>query len=247
MRVAVYTVCKDEAKNVEEWYQSASQADCIAVADTGSRDGTLELLQAKGKLIKLSQIAVNPWRFDDARNAALALVPTDIDVCVSLDLDERLERGWYDVLERDWKVGVHTSASYTYVFNHNPDGSPAYTYMHDRMHCRHGWRWRYPDHEGLYPDRMTAICKAYIPDFRIHQYQDRGKDRSGVLARLEMGVREFPNDARMIHYYGRELYYAGRYKEAKAFLERYVALGSGFPVEAAQNARILADCWDKLA
>ena len=77
MRVAVYTVCKDEEHNVEEWYQSAANADVICVADTGSKDKTVPLFQAKGNLVKFSQISIDPWRFDDARNAALALVPAD--------------------------------------------------------------------------------------------------------------------------------------------------------------------------
>jgi len=38
---------------------------------------------------------VHPWRFDVARNAALALVPDN--VCISPDLDDVLPEGWREV------------------------------------------------------------------------------------------------------------------------------------------------------
>lgn len=244
MRVAVYTICKNEAHNVEDWYQSASQADVICVADTGSTDDTVPLLKAKGDLIKLSRISIQPWRFDDARNASMSLIPANVDVCVPLDLDERLMPGWRDILEANWVPGTTTKAFYTYVFSHDP----FYSFLNARIHTRHGYHYKYPDHEGLYPYGGITESQIVVPDLRIEQFQDRTKNRGGTLARLAMGVQEFPNDARMAHYYGRELMYAGKYREALVHLEHYMLIpGPEFFLERSQNAEHIAFCCRKLS
>lgn len=101
MKICVYAISKNEEMFVERFCTSAADADMIIIADTGSTDGTVELARKHGAIV--NEICVTPWRFDDARNAALALIPKDIDVCVSLDLDEELQPGWREEIERVWK------------------------------------------------------------------------------------------------------------------------------------------------
>ena len=79
MKVAVYTIALNEAANAQRWADSAADADYRIVADTGSSDDTVERLTRAG--VTVHQIAIRPWRFDDARNAAMALIPDDVDVC----------------------------------------------------------------------------------------------------------------------------------------------------------------------
>ena len=43
MKVAVYTVAKNEAKQVQPFMESCRDADLVVIADTGSTDGTPEL------------------------------------------------------------------------------------------------------------------------------------------------------------------------------------------------------------
>jgi len=255
MKIAVYTIAKNEEKNVDEWVGCVDGADYVVVADTGSEDGTVAKFQkhfrppgargSGGAEKALHHIAISPWRFDDAHNAALALVPLDAEVCIPLHLDERLMPGWQDAIRRSWRSGFHTKAFYTYVFSHNPDGSPSYSFMQNRIHARHGYRWRYPDHEGIYPYDITIERSVNISDLRIEQFQDRSKDRGGILHRLEMGMKEYPDHARMVFYYARELMYNRRYKEAIPFLERYLTmdLDNPFYVERAQAAEALTTCY----
>lgn len=79
MKIAVYTIALNEVKHIERWYESAKQADYLLIADTGSTDGTIE--KAKELGINVISINVKPWRFDVARNASLAAIPSDIDYC----------------------------------------------------------------------------------------------------------------------------------------------------------------------
>ena len=100
-KIAVYTMAKNEAKNVEAFVETTRGADYVVVTDTGSTDGTPELLEKHGVIVKSCRVI--PWRFDVATNCALCNVPEDADICVKLDLDERLVTTdgshWRDALE----------------------------------------------------------------------------------------------------------------------------------------------------
>ena len=100
MKVAVYTIALNEAAHAERWANSAVDADYRIVADTGSTDDTVERLTKAG--VRVHRIAIRPWRFDDARNAAMALIPDDVDVCFSMDMDEFLGPGWRPKLDAAW-------------------------------------------------------------------------------------------------------------------------------------------------
>ena len=106
LKIVVYAISKNESGFVRRFCESARDADMIFVADTGSTDDTVSLLEECGATV--AHISIWPWRFDDARNAALAMVPQTFDVCISLDLDEVLQPGWRQELERLWVFGTTT-------------------------------------------------------------------------------------------------------------------------------------------
>ena len=70
MKIAVYAISKDEAAFVERFCASAKDADLILIADTGSADETVSLAREHGATVH--EICISPWRFDRARDAALA-------------------------------------------------------------------------------------------------------------------------------------------------------------------------------
>ena len=91
-RIYVYAISKNEAAFARRWMASMAEADGVFVLDTGSTDGTAELLRSLGADVETEVIA--PWRFDEARNRSLARVPEDADLCVCTDLDEVFRPGW---------------------------------------------------------------------------------------------------------------------------------------------------------
>ncbi len=113
MKIAVYTIALNEEKFVERWYESAKDADYLLIADTGSTDKTVKLAKKLG--VNVINISIKPWRFDDARNAALASLPDDIDMCISLDMDEVLDEGWREALEKT--TGTQILYRYTHSWN----------------------------------------------------------------------------------------------------------------------------------
>jgi glycosyltransferase involved in cell wall biosynthesis len=101
MKVAINTIAKNEAHRVADWLAHGADADYLVVLDTGSTDDTVKLLEEGGAIVGHKEIT--PWRFDVARNEALKLVPEDADVVIAVDLDERIQPGWREALEREWE------------------------------------------------------------------------------------------------------------------------------------------------
>lgn len=236
MKVAIYTISKNEEKFVNRFMDSAVEADYVVVADTGSSDRTVELLQARGALV--SQIAVNPWRFDVARNASLVFVPADVDVCVCIDLDEVLTPGWRAALEKAWTEST-TRLRYPYIWNTLADGKPGTTFWYDKIHKRHGYRWVKPVHEILVTNEPEV--QTYSDGFTLYHYPDNSKSRGSYLPLLELAVKEEPNDDRSSHYLGREYMYYHKYPEAITELTRHLSLPSAkWQAERAASMRYIS-------
>ncbi len=65
MKIAVYAIALNEEKHVMRWLEATKDADVRLVADTGSTDRTVKILQGAPNVI-VHQISVQPFRFDDA-------------------------------------------------------------------------------------------------------------------------------------------------------------------------------------
>ena len=204
MKIGIYAACKNEIEDIDAWYESCKQADVICVLDTGSTDGSVERLTELGAHV--TKVAIVPWRFDDAFNMAMYCLPTDVDLCIRLDLDERLEENWRETLERIWKPNYY-QLRYPYIWNWNADGSPGLTWYSDRIHSRAGWRWRGATHEGLCP-RTDKWEPIWTDEFRILHFA-KGKNKSGDLELLKETLSESPQDTRIMAYLGREYMYRG--------------------------------------
>lgn len=241
MKIAVYTIALNEEKHVARWYESCKEADYLLIADTGSTDKTIGI--ATGLGIKVVPISVSPFRFDDARNASLALLPKDIDYCIALDMDEVLTPGWRQALEKlDPSID---RPSYRRIEAFNKDGSVNLEFDGFKIHRRNGIRWHYSIHEvpHWYHDREEV--KGRVEGLEIHHHKDDTKSRGQYLEMLEAAVKENP-DARNLYYLGREYYYHQRYKEAAKFLKEYLTI-SIFPEERSAACRTLSGCEPKNA
>jgi glycosyltransferase involved in cell wall biosynthesis len=234
MKIAVYTIAKNEASFVERWYESAKEADSIHILDTGSEDKTVTIARDLG--VDVARWEFNPWRFDDARNFALTMVPEDTDLCIALDMDEVLVEGWRDHLEQAIKDGV-TRPRYSYTWSWNVDGTPGLIYGGDKIHARHGYYWKHPVHEVLTPKDVETQGWYGL---EIHHHPDSSKSRSQYFTLLELAVKEDPEDDRNAHYLAREYFFGGRMDEAKAEFERHLSLPKAlWRAERARSMRYL--------
>jgi glycosyltransferase involved in cell wall biosynthesis len=220
MKAAIYTIALNEVDFVDRWYESAKDADYLLIADTGSTDGTVERARELG--INVVDVRVAPWRFEDARNAALAALPDYIDMCVSLDMDEVITPGWKEILTEAWGRGVNRPR-YKHIWSFNEDGTPGLEFSYDHIHGRKGFRWRHPVHECLYAFGIEEK-QEWLEGIETHHRPDSTKSRSQYLPLLALSVQEDPHNDRNAFYYGRELYFYGRYMEAAEELKRHLKL-----------------------
>lgn len=241
MKIAVYTIAKNEEQFVEKWAASCDEADYRFILDTGSTDNTVALASSLG--VEVAVASISPWRFDDARNAALALLPSDIDFCIALDMDEVLVDGWREHLEQI--KPETTRPRYQYTWSWNGD-KPGLQYGADKIHKRHGYRWHHPVHEVLRTDRIQEV-QEWI-GLEIHHHPDPTKSRGQYFPLLELAVAEDPTNDRNQYYLAREYFLNKMYDKAADMFKRHLQNPKAtWAPERAASCRYLAKCLPDLA
>lgn len=240
-KIGVYAICKNEESFVDRWLDSMEEADVIVVCDTGSNDGTIEKLKARGVIVE--SIEVKPWRFDTPRNIAMDLLPEDVDICVSTDLDEILEPGWREKIERAWTPET-TRMKYSYTWSFKPDGSRGTTFLYEKIHRRNDFRWIKPVHEVLHYSGSEPDIYAIDTTIQLNHYPDPNKSRGQYLPLLELSLEEFPEDDRNAHYLGREYMFHGMYDKAIETLEMHLKMPTAiWKNERCASMRFIARCY----
>lgn len=238
MKICVYAICKNEEENVYEWVKSMKEADEIYVLDTGSTDKSVKLLKKMGVHVKRK--IINPFRFDVARNESLKLVPSDTDLYVCTDLDERFEPGWRKKIEENYTKD-YTRIKYTYNWSFKKDGTPATVYYLNKIHDK-TYSWTHPVHEVL--STIYKENELLIKDIVLNHYQKEKKERSNYLPLLELSVKEDPLDDRNMHYLGREYMYYNMYDKAIETLHKHLKLEKAtWKDERSASLRYIARCY----
>ena len=218
-KVCIYAICKNEANNAREWYESVKDADYVVVLDTGSHDGTPDILREMGCFVE--ETVLRPFRFDEARNGALdlALAHTDANIFFAMDFDERLQSGWKEFLVSEWDPKIHTRASYDLYLGMKAVMPSNRNWIHDRC-----WKWKYPVHEvmvrrdppcevwygydeqldmhgkvvlrHLDMDNLKPNHKQYLDLMRL-RYAEEGDQESAAYLARELMYRNMPDEALM--------------------------------------------------
>lgn len=246
-KIALYAICKNESRNVAAFLATAKEADYIFVLDTGSSDATLDEFVRIGtdlclqEKLELGTAEFVPFKFDVARNFSMHAARTkfpDADLMVFLDLDEQFEEGWADKLR-----SMHVSGNYSLqtVMNlKDKNGNTTCSYHQTKAHTPTGFTWMYSIHEVL-----VAHCEStvYKTDVQVYHNKDESKNRSLYLTLLANDFADNIDDHRCTFYYGRELYYAGRYQEAAHVLLTANSNQTGyFPAQHIEVLRTLHYC-----
>lgn len=208
MKIAVYAPAKNEAHNVEAWVSASKDADYHVLLDTGSSDDTVRLATELGCVV--AQVSILPWRFDTARNTALAHVPADVDVCLICDLDERPEPGLIEEIRAKWDPSVHTRGWLTM--------DTGFRWRADRLHARAGFVWNHPAHELALPFVPEGTEHSVsLTSVMVHEQTPDMPHREHYLALLEQGTTEMAHrrqDARLWIYLCREYVYREKWDQA---------------------------------
>ena len=237
-KICVYTITKNEEHFVKRWADSAREADLLLMADTGSTDRTVEVAKECG--VQIHEICITPWRFDHARNANIALIPKDIDICICMDADEVLEPGWRKEIERVWAPEI-TRLSYMF------DWGCGIKFRYEKIHARHGYFWHHPCHEYPVYDKRIQEVYAYTDKLLVSHHPDPTKSRGQYLDLLELSVKEDPICPRNAFYYARELSFNGQWAKSIEECRRYLALpGATWQNERCYAYRVMGKCFSEL-
>ena len=238
MKICVYAISKNEEQFVERFCKSAKDADLILIADTGSTDNTVEMAINCGA--QVYDIYVSPWRFDKARDTALALIPAEFDICISLDLDEVLEPGWRDEIERVWKEDT-TRLRYKF------DWGCGISFFYEKIHHRKGYHWHHPVHEYPRPDGRIKEVYAHTDMLLVSHHPDPTKSRGQYLDLLKLAVTEDAHCPRNAFYYARELTFYRKWGESIVALFKYLDNPqANWPNERCYAMRLLGKAYQAL-
>tara|TARA_R110002096_G_scaffold298977_1_gene493436 strand:- start:1156 stop:2190 length:1035 start_codon:yes stop_codon:yes gene_type:complete len=237
MKIAVYAIAKDEQANVNQFVDTARDADCVIVGvDDG--DTTGDLLLAKGATVH--RISGHPFRFDTYRNIVLERIPSDVDVCVSLDLDETLCEDWRQIIEASWKPGT-TRLHYHLKSQDGLDERLFY----DRIHARQGYEWRHASQEAIYPlygsEERVVDCGLVVTN---HSELKNGSSKN--IGLLTISVNEDIEDPRGWWYLAREQLMIGNYEAAISSFRTYFILQPKRSIEKCWAAIFTSRCYHSL-
>jgi len=242
MKIYVYAICRNEEKAASQWAKSMSEADGIFVLDTGSSDKTVEILEKKGVSVKTMRLS--PFRYDTAKNKALAMVPRDADLCVCTNLDETFSTGWRQALEDAYDPGIkQMRCRYIRKSEQHPQ-LECVSWM-ERIHARRHFRWKKAINEVLQYTGRKAFLSVYVDAVELHSVCDGNRPEN--LSLLEFAVSEDACDFVNLLHLGRMYRRYERWLDCSITLKRYLNLAS-VTQEAGRCAamRFIADSQQQL-
>lgn len=235
-KLAVYTIMKDESYNVrgfsESLWDNGNCCDYVCVLDTGSTDNSEKLLidALKECGFKDNQIIVKSkkykkFRFDEARNDSLDIVPKDADICISIDLDERFCSGYADIIKKcmtsEPNIGL---LSYKYAWEvDRQTNQPIKEFDYCKCHLREGIRWIYPIHEHLdYNEEYMSSHKVfqYYDKTLVYHYPNLDKSRIDYLGLLQERYNDDSTDLNAAYYIAREYGFRKKWEDAITWYDR---------------------------
>lgn len=213
MKTAAYTICKNEKNKLENWFKYTSCFDYRVILDTGSGDGTWNLLKAiatEDPNTIVGQRRFDVFDFSEARNINLSMIPEDVDWCLSPDMDEWFSVNVLDEMQRIIdKNPTITNIATTRLDIYSPEVfvGPPYQIPTNKIHKRHSYKWVGPVYEHLWPLDINNQKEFYSDKIFLIHDQDTRKPRSDLYEEImERTYQKDPTDCwnnwfLLSHYY----------------------------------------------
>ncbi len=244
MDIGLCMVVKDEAHQLSDCLDPVLDLfDQVAITDTGSRDGTLELLQSRFG-IRVLHHDLQPERCHclcDARYAALDRLSTPW-VCL-LDADERIDRE--GLLQIRAMADDDRAAGYFGHWINHTGGEPAFE-DYKLFVYRRGLRPIGLVHDVAQLDIRARGLQAYwLDDLKVAHCPDPNQGATKVARyrqRLLCAIRQQPDCFRYHWFLGYTEFREGDLERAAVLLSVAAeACSTDYPVECLNSAMVLTE------
>lgn len=191
-KTAVYTILKNESKYIEKWLYYADPFDYKVLLDTGSTDGSWEMLQEaaeKDPKLIIEQKIIEPWHFANARIHNMTMIPQEVVWCLSPDLDEYYSINTHNQIELILSA-VPTATCiacdrldiYGYVVRIGPPKLQST----NKIHLHHEYTWRQPIYEHIsWKGESGQEFEVYDDEiFLIHDQDFKKQSRSELYIKM---------------------------------------------------------------
>jgi hypothetical protein len=186
MKTAAYTLCYNEIKKLDQWLFYTKDFDYRVILDTGSTDGTYEALKKVPGII-LHQMRKEPFKFHHHRNFNLAMIPEDVDWCLSPDMDEYFSINVLDEMEKTIKEHPNVTNIATTrldIYNDVVFVGPPLQAPSNKIHLRHQYEWRASIYEHLIYIGPAPEVEIYNDKLFLVHDQDITKPRDVLYPKM---------------------------------------------------------------
>jgi glycosyltransferase involved in cell wall biosynthesis len=215
-------IVKDEAPRIERLLASTlPHIDHAAIVDTGSTDGTVELIERFCAEHDLPlTIEQREWTdFATARNQALDISLGRCDYILALDADWTME-----VTDPAGLENLHADG-YLYAIDNPGTGTIHYNERLLRDDPSLEWRWVHPVHEQPHSPRRPVFYKLEGVIMRVDGSGGQRTERyERDIELLTRALEADPTDQHAVYYLGNSHLVAGRNAEATRFYYQLLSM-----------------------
>ena len=236
--ISLCMIVKNEEDVLKRCLESVKDlADEIIIVDTGSSDRTKEIAAEYTK-----RIYEIPWKDDFAWARNFSFSKAEMDFCMWMDADDVMTEENREKFKKlkEQLTNETDLVMMKYAAATGQDGKATFSYFRERlMKNRAGFLWEGRIHEVIVPRGNIVYSDIEITHKKM-KANESGRNLRIYEKMIAEGEKLGP---RGTFYYGRELFYNGRTKEAAAVLERFIEDPDGWMENKIEACLNLADCY----
>ena len=237
--IATNIICKNSKATIVKTIESVAQyTDFLNITDTGSNDGTQQLIEETCKRLNFPYKLTDFTWVDDfsvARNFNFSQVPPEADWLFWLDSDDIIETDNPNRMRDLTKSAPPELGAFWFPYHYAFDefGNCTTMFIRERLlRACFGWKWQSRVHETVSPIAQCAMAKdASVRLRHISAHGDRSERNFALLYRM---LQEDPNHLRTWLYLGHQHFAGGSWQEAISWYQKFASSPEVLPIERYQ-------------